>query len=216
MSATTAPAPAGTLLLLVRHGETPTTGQVLPGRAPGLHLSGRGHVQAERIADRLAGLPPDAVHSSPLERARETAAPSAARWGLEVSEDAGLTECDFGAWTGAPLSELARLPEWQSVQQTPSAFRFPDGESFVEMQARMVDTLERLCAAHPRGVVVCFSHADPIKAAVAHFLGTPLDLFQRITIGPGSVSAISLVNGQGPAVLMVNSTLEPLGGLRPS
>lgn len=200
----------------MRHGETPTTGKVLPGRAPGLHLSGKGHVQAERLADRLAGLKLDAVHSSPLERARETAAPTAARWDLEVLEDAGLTECDFGSWTGAALAELARLSEWQSVQHTPSAFRFPDGESFVEMQARMVGTLERLCRPHPGGVVACVSHADPIKAAVAHFLGTPLDLFQRIAIDPGSVSAVLLAEGRAPAVLMVNSTLEPLGGLAPS
>jgi broad specificity phosphatase PhoE len=100
------------------------------------------------------------------------------------------------------------------VQHNPSAFRFPSGESFVQMQARMVEALAVLGAAHAGGVVVCFSHADPIKAAVAHALGTPLDLFQRIVISPGSVSAISYANGQGPSVLMVNSTSEPLSGLR--
>jgi probable phosphomutase (TIGR03848 family) len=222
MTATTPPAPAapsgpqGTLLLLVRHGATPTTGTVLPGRAPGLHLSDRGRVQAERVAERLAGLPVDAIHSSPLERAWETAEPTAAGSGLEVTEDAGLIECDFGEWTGAALAELTGLPQWQTVQHSPSAFRFPNGESFAAMQARMVATLEVLCTAHAGGVVVCFSHADPIKAAVAHALGTHLDLFQRIVISPGSVSAISYVDGQAPAVLMVNSTLEPLNGLRAS
>lgn len=200
----------------MRHGETPTTGTVLPGRARGLHLSDRGRVQAERVAERLAGLPVDAIYSSPLERARETAGPTAASTGLEVTEDAGLIECDFGEWTGAALAELAGLPQWQTVQHSPSAFRFPDGESFTQMQARMVGTLEVLCAAHAGGVVVCFSHADPIKAAVAHALGTHLDLFQRIVISPGSVSAISYGEGQAPAVLTVNSTLEPLNGLRAS
>ena len=100
------------------------------------------------------------------------------------------------------------------MQHSPSAFRFPNGESFTQMQARIVGALEALCAAHAGGVVVCFSHADPIKAAVAHALGTHLDLFQRIVISPGSVSAISYVEGQAPAVLMVNSTSEPLSGLR--
>jgi probable phosphomutase (TIGR03848 family) len=208
--------PQGTLVLLVRHGETPTTGTVLPGRAPGLHLSDRGRVQAEQVAERLAGLPVDAIYSSPLERACETAEPTAARIGLEVTEDAGLIECDFGDWTGAALAALAGLPQWQTVQHSPSAFRFPNGESFAAMQARMVGTLEVLCTAHPRGVVVCFSHADPIKAAVAHALGTHLDLFQRIAISPGSVSVISYLEGLAPAVLMVNSTLEPLNGLRAS
>ncbi|SDK91764.1 probable phosphoglycerate mutase [Arthrobacter sp. ok362] len=203
-----------TLLLLVRHGQTPTTGTVLPGRAPGLHLSDRGRVQAKRVAERLADLPVDVIYSSPLERTRETAESTAACTGLEINENAGLIECDFGEWTGAALAELAGLPQWQTVQHRPSAFRFPNGESFAQMQARIVGTLEALCAAHAGGVVVCFSHADPIKAAVAHALGTHLDHFQRIVISPGSVSAISYVEGQAPAVLMVNATLEPLSGLR--
>jgi probable phosphomutase (TIGR03848 family) len=210
----TSPERQGTLLLLVRHGETPTTGMVLPGRAPGLHLSDRGRDQAERVADRLSGLPVDAVYSSPLERACETAEPTADRTGLDVKHDEGLLECDFGEWTGAAIADLAALPEWQTVQHSPSAFRFPNGESFTQMQARIVGALEVLRTAHAGGVVVCFSHADPIKAAVAHALGTHLDLFQRIVISPGSVSAISFVEGRAPAVLMVNSTAEPLSGLR--
>ncbi len=207
-------APRATLILLVRHGQTPTTGTVLPGRAPGLHLSDRGRAQAERVAERLAVLPVDAIYSSPLERTRETAEPAAACTGLEVHENAGLIECDFGEWTGAALAELAGLPQWQTVQHNPSAFRFPNGEAFAQMQARIVGTLEALCAVHAGGVVVCFSHADPIKAAVAHALGTHLDHFQRIVISPGSVSVISYVEGQAPVVLMVNATLEPLSGLR--
>ena len=203
-----------TLILLVRHGQTPTTGTVLPGRAPGLHLSERGRAQADAVAERLSGLPVHAIYSSPLERARETAEPSAARAGLPISEDAGLLECDFGDWTGAALAGLTGLPEWQTVQHNPSAFRFPNGEGFSGMQARIVGTLDALRAAHPGSVVVCFSHADPIKAAVAHALGTHLDLFQRIMISPASVSAISYTDGQAPAVLMVNSTSEPLSGLR--
>lgn len=203
-----------TLILLVRHGETPTTGTVLPGRAPGLHLSERGRTQAEAVAERLAALPVDGLYSSPLERARETAEPTAARTGRTVKEEAGLLECDFGDWTGAALAGLAGLPEWQTVQHNPSAFRFPNGEGFSGMQARMVGTLEDLRAAHRGGVVVCFSHADPIKAAVAHALGTHLDLFQRIMISPASVSVISYADGQAPAVLTVNSMSEPLSGLR--
>jgi len=187
---------------------------VLPGRAPGLHLSERGRDQAERVAERLAGLAVSGIYSSPLERTCETAEPTAARTGLEVREEAGLIECDFGEWTGASLAKLRKLPEWKAVQHNPSAFRFPKGESFTQMQARIVGALEALGTAHAGGVVVCFSHADPIKAAVAHALGTHLDLFQRIVISPGSVSAISYSDGQEPSVLMVNSTSEPLSGLR--
>ncbi|MGX1161205.1 putative phosphoglycerate mutase [Arthrobacter sp. SLBN-100] len=207
-------APGRTLLLLVRHGETPTTGKVLPGRAPGLHLSERGLAQAERVSERLTGLPVGAIYSSPLERTTETAAPTASRAGLPLNHDDGLIECDFGDWTGEALADLAALPQWQGVQYSPSTFRFPNGESFTQMQARMVGALELLRAAHPGAVVVCFSHADPIKAAVAHAMGTHLDLFQRIMISPASVSAIEYVEGRPPAVLMVNSTAEPLSGLR--
>ncbi|MDR6415345.1 putative phosphoglycerate mutase [Pseudarthrobacter sulfonivorans] len=204
---------SGTLILLVRHGVTPTTGRVLPGRAPGLHLSDAGRAQAERVAERLADLPVSAIYSSPLERAHETAEPTATRARRDVKLDDGLLECDFGDWTGAALADVSALPEWQTVQRSPSTFRFPRGESFTEMQARIVGAIRALRAAHAGGVVVCFSHADPIKAAVAHALGTPLDLFQRIAISPGSVSAISFVEGQAPTVLMVNSTSEPLSGL---
>jgi probable phosphoglycerate mutase len=187
---------------------------VLPGRAPGLHLSERGRAQADRVSERLTGLPIDAIYCSPLERTSETAAPTASRTGLPLNHDDGLLECDFGDWTGAALADLAAMPQWQGVQHNPSSFRFPNGESFTQMQARMVGALEVLRVAHPGAVVVCFSHADPIKAAVAHALGTHLDLFQRIMISPGSVSAIEYAEGQAPAVLMVNSTSEPLSGLR--
>lgn len=206
--------PRSTLVLLVRHGETPTTGKVLPGRAPGLHLSDHGRAQAEQVAERLAGVPVDAVLTSPLERTRETAQPTEARTGRTAVVDPGLLECDFGEWTGAELSRLSRLSAWSAVQRAPSTFRFPGGESFPEMQARMVAAVDRARAAHEGGVVVCFSHADPIKAALAHALGTHLDLFQRIVVSPCSVSAISYAPGQAPAVLTLNSTHEPLSGLR--
>lgn len=206
--------PLRTLLLLVRHGVTPTTGQVLPGRAPGLHLSEQGKVQAERFAARLAGLPVDAIYSSPMERALETAAPASEATGLRVMHDVGLLECDFGSWTGAALTELNKLPQWREVQNSPSTFSFPNGESFTQMQDRMVDALENISFVHAGGVVICFSHADTIKAAVAHFMGTPLDNFQRIFISPASVSVIALLEGRPPEVLMVNTTSGALSDLQ--
>jgi probable phosphoglycerate mutase len=209
-------APAPTLILLVRHGQTPTTGQVLPGRAPGLHLADAGTEQAQVAANRLAQLSRvDAVYASPLERTRETAAPIARARGLKVKVERGLIEADFGAWTGQALKVLMKTPEWSTVQRAPSTFRFPDGESFLEMQTRMVTTLDGLRARHPGGVVVAVSHADPIKAAVAHAMGTHLDLFQRIVISPCSVTAIAY-GTQGPVVLTVNSTGGSLAELRPS
>lgn len=208
--------PSSTLVLMVRHGQTPTTGTSLPGRAPGLHLADSGRAQAEAVAARIAELDRvDAVYASPLERARETAAPIAKARGLKVAIDKGLLECDFGDWTGGLLKDLMKVPEWQTVQKFPSGFRFPNGESFTEMQTRMTGAIDRLRAAHPGGVVVVVSHADPIKAAVAHAMGTHLDLFQRIVISTCSVSAVAY-GTTGPVVLTVNSTGGSLKELRPS
>ena len=192
-------------MLFVRHGTTPTTGSVLPGRARGLHLADEGRAQAEALAERLGVLHRiAAVYASPLERARETAAPIARKLGLEVVADKGLLECDFGQWTGLDLKKLMKKPEWVTVQRYPSGFRFPGGESFSEMQTRITGTATRLAAVHRGRAVVLVSHADPIKAAVAHALGTHLDLFQRIVVSPCSVTAVAYGPG-GPSVLTVNA-----------
>jgi len=205
-----------TLVLLVRHGTTPTTGKVLPGRARGLHLSDHGQEQAERAAERIGELGKvQAVYASPLERARETAAPIGRAVHKPVRIERGLLECDFGQWTGASLKRLMKKPEWSTVQRTPSAFRFPDGESFLEMQTRIIDAVDTIRRRHPGKTVVCVSHADPIKAYVAHAMGTPLDLFQRIVISTCSVTAV-LVGDGAPIVLTVNSTGTSLKDLRPS
>lgn len=205
-----------TLVLFVRHGTTPTTGKVLPGRARGLHLSERGREQAQRAAERIAELGKiAAVYSSPLERARETAAPIARLTKNTTRVERGLIECDFGTWTGQSLRRLVKKPEWSQVQRAPSTFRFPAGESFVEMQTRMVSAVDVIRRRHPGRTIVCVSHADTIKAAVAHATGTPLDLFQRIVISTCSVTAIMYSDG-GPIVLTVNSTGASLRELRPS
>jgi probable phosphomutase (TIGR03848 family) len=214
MARKTAPKPP--LVLLVRHGQTSTTGSVLPGRAAGLHLADKGRAQADAVAARIAGVKGvTSVYSSPLERTRETAAPIARSVGVRARISRGLLECDFGSWTGRKLADLMKLPEWRAVQTTPSMFRFPDGESFVEMQHRIVGELEELVARHPGERIVCVSHADPIKAAVAHFAGTHLDLFQRTVISPCSVTPLLLGVGP-PVVLAVNSCGDDLSSLAPS
>lgn len=202
--------PPTTTVLLVRHGQTPTTGDVLPGRAKGLRLSDKGREQAQAAAARISKLAENgakvaAVYASPLERTRETAAPIARALGLRTLADKGLLECDFGDWTGAKLKELNKLPEWKTVQRYPSGFRFPNGESFREMHERITDAIARLCAKHKGETIVCVSHADPIKAAVADALGTHLDLFQRIVVSPCSITTIAYGDG-GPVVLGVNVT----------
>lgn len=202
-----------TLVLLVRHGQTPTTGVTNAGQAPGIHLDARGRRQAETLARRLGALPRiAAVYASPLERARETAAPLARARRLAVRIEPGLSDSDTGRWTGVKLKALRRTPEWRFVQRHPSGFRFPGGESFVEIQARVASTLARLVERHRGAIIVAVSHADPIKIAVAHALGLHLDFFQRIAIAPASVTAIAY-RPDGPVVLTVNSTDGDVAGL---
>ncbi len=195
------------MVLLVRHGTTPTTGKMLPGQAAGLHLSEKGQAQAEAAAERIAALAkkPAAVYASPLERTRETAAPIAKALGLRVRAAAGLIEVDVGNWTEKPLKRLYRAREWPTVQRWPAGFRFPGGESFAEMSVRSMDAVLALVAEHPGQTIVAVSHADPIKAVVAAAAGMPLDLMQRLVVSPCSISALLFTAG-GPVVLCVNST----------
>ena len=194
------------IIILVRHGHTPTTGKILPGRAKGLHLSELGKEQASKVATNLSMLENvSAVYASPMERTLETAKPIASAFGLKVQRNRGLIEADFGKWTGRKLSDLRKLSDWEIVQKNPSLFRFPDGESFIEIQSRMVETITRISDKHRGEIVVAVSHADTIKAFLTAMLGTPLDLFQRLHISPCSVSPVILGNGS-PFVLAVNAS----------
>ena len=194
------------IIILVRHGHTPTTGKILPGRAKGLHLSELGKEQASKVATNLSMLDNvTAVYASPMERTLETAKPIASAFGLKVQRNRGLIEADFGKWTGRKLSDLRKLSDWEIVQKNPSLFRFPDGESFIEIQSRMVETITRISDKHRGEIVIAVSHADTIKAFLTAMLGTPLDLFQRLHISPCSISPVILGNGS-PFVLAVNAS----------
>jgi probable phosphomutase (TIGR03848 family) len=195
-----------TTIVLVRHATTPATGKRLGGWTPGVHLDGGGRAQAERAAQRLAGLDLAAVYSSPLERTRETARIVARPHGLRVRTRRGIGEVDYGEWTDRPLGQLRRRKLWATIQTTPSRVTFPGGESIRAAQARAVDALELVAAEHEADTVVAVSHADVIKAVLAHYLGMPLDTFQRLVIAPASISVLTLPAGGPPAVLGVNDT----------
>jgi probable phosphoglycerate mutase len=207
MASRKAPKPTSTLIMLVRHGKTPSTGTVLPGRAPGLSLSDVGLAQAEAAAQRIAELekPPTAVYASPLERTRQTAQPIARALGLRVRTEQGLLECDFGAWTGKRLNALRKKPEWSQVQASPSVFRFPQGESFSEMATRSWEAVLALGERHRGETIVAVSHADPIKAILSMAAGSPLDCFQRLVVSPCSISTV-LLGEHGAVVLNMNTT----------
>ncbi len=198
-----------TTLVLLRHATTPTTGRRLGGRKPGFHLDEGGRAQAEAAARRLAGLPVRAVYASPMERTRETAAPVAHAHGLRVRIERGINEVDYGTWTDRSLAELRRRAMWRTIQQAPSRVTFPGGESIRGAQQRAVEATERLAAEHRGATIVLVSHADVIKAILAHHLGMGLDHFQRLVVSPASSSTILLPDGAPAVVLAINDTSDP-------
>lgn len=211
------------LLLLIRHGRTAAnSGAVLAGWTPGVGLDETGQAQVARLAGLLAGFSVRRLVTSPLQRARETAAPLAAAWGLEPVVDDELGECRYGAWTGRPLAELAKEPLWPTIQATPSRARFPDGpdypgESLAAMSARAnaaVCRHDQVVADTdgPHAVWAAVSHGDVIKAIVADALGSHLDQFQRIHVATASVSVLRIGPGR-PMVLRVNGTGHDLTDL---
>ena len=195
-----------TRILLVRHAPTPETGDLLTGRAPGVSLDRQGRQAARAAAKAMAGLDVEAVYSSPIERTMETAAFVARPHQLQPVAEPGLIEMDFGGWTGQTLESLRGLKAWQSVQVTPSRFRFPDGESFAEAQHRSVESVERIAGRHEGKTVVAVSHSDIIKLVIAHYLGQALDLFQRLRISTASISELQIDRDQPPAVVSINVT----------
>jgi probable phosphomutase (TIGR03848 family) len=197
-----------TIVLLVRHGRTAANAKgVLAGRAPGVVLDSVGRRQARGLVGRLRGVPLTAVVRSPLERCEQTAALLLeGRPEVPVHVEPRLIECDYGAWSGRPLADLAREPLWPTIQSQPSAVQFPDGESMLAMAQRSVEAVAEWAARHPDGVLAMVSHGDVIKAIVSDALGQPFDAFQRIAISPASISVIAHQPDQRPMVLGVNLT----------
>jgi probable phosphoglycerate mutase len=192
-----------TKFLLIRHAANDFLDRTLAGRLPNVCLNATGRQQAERLPDRLAGESIQQIYSSPLERAQETAQPLARRLGLEVRTAPELMELDFGDWTGRAIAEMVALPEWRQYNAFRSGCRIPNGELMIEVQARVVVFMQKLCAQHPGQAIALVSHGDVIKAALMHYLGIPIDFLARFEVGPASVSALTIWD-HGPQVHYIN------------
>jgi probable phosphomutase (TIGR03848 family) len=184
------------LLLLVRHALTPITGKRLTGRLAGFHLSEEGRAQAAEVAGRLAKFPLAAIYSSPLERCRETAEEIASLHKLKVVTEKNIAEVDYGQWQGKTFKVLYKSKGWAELRARPGDFRFPGGETVREAQTRGVAAIEQMRARHAGKVVIAVSHADLIRLIVAAYLGLGLDLYNRIMVGPATVSALWLGDKQ--------------------
>ncbi|MFN2545693.1 MAG: histidine phosphatase family protein [Actinomycetota bacterium] len=197
-----------TLLLLIRHGLTDTAGKRLSGHARGVDLNQRGREQAVRLVERLAPVPVLAIYSSSLERCVQTAAPLAEARGLEIHRLDSLRDVDYGGWTNRNIAQVRKTKLWLRLMAAPADARFPGGETTREVQSRIVGEVASIVGRHPRAAIAVFSHADPIKLVLAHYLGVHLDLYPRIVVNPASISAVAAGDGV-PRVLKVNDT----GGL---
>ena len=199
-------------VVLIRHAHSQANALgVLSGRRPNVHLSQQGIEQANDLARRLGNFIPNEIRISPMERCIETITPwlhqqSVSRK-VEIKPimDEGLTEVDYGDWSGKKLSTLSRNKLWSIVQNTPSQMYFPQGEGLLHMQTRAMHTIHSNIKRLKSKTLVIVSHGDVIKSVVASTLGMHLDEFQRIIIDPASVSVIDFSDSK-PRVLLLNDT----------
>lgn len=203
-----------TILLLIRHASNDYVKEGrLAGWTPGVHINAQGQREADALARRLNHIPIAAIYTSPLERARDTANAVAACQHLHAEIRDELGEVNIGDWTGKTIKELDGSDLWKQIQTVPATFQFPNGERMMDVQARMVAAIDQIIAAHPNQVVAVVSHADPIKAAVAHYLKMDLNEFQRIVISPASVTVLSF--GERGAVLFRLNDSDKLPAFKP-
>jgi broad specificity phosphatase PhoE len=196
-----------TTFLLIRHGDTDAIGSVMAGWTPGWHLNPRGRQRAEKLAERLAGVAIRAVYTSPLERAIETAEPIARGHGLELQHVPEIGEIHIGEWQGLTMQELDKREDWRRFNTFRCGTRAPGGELMLETQTRMVRQLDSLRSKHPDEIVALVSHGDPLRGALAYFLGIPLDLVLRLEVSPASLSIVQ-IHDWGARVLCLNDTGE--------
>lgn len=196
-----------TTILLIRHAvnDFVKTGK-LAGWIPGVHLNDDGNAQANALGERLADVPLAQLYASPLERTVETAqAIQRHHPHLAIEETLPMAEVRYGDWEGMSIDILRKRKLWQVIQEYPSRAVFPNGEALRDVQTRAVNEIERIVRKHPGQMIAVVSHADVIKLALAHYLGTHLDHFQRIVVSPASISALTLEHSR-PFIVSVNDT----------
>jgi probable phosphoglycerate mutase len=176
---------------LIRHGDKERA-DLMVGRMPGVHLTPLGRKQARAVAQQLKKVGLTHLYASPLERTMEMAAPLARAKKLRIETRAAFEEVDVGGWTGMKMSKLRRTRAWRALRKFPAGRPIPGGETLAEVQARIVSELIRLSAAEPDGQIAVFTHEDPIRLAVCHFIGAPMNAYEHVTVKLGSITTLRL------------------------
>jgi len=185
-------------IVLLRHAHSIANEKnILAGRISGISLSKKGVEQAQGLVERLGQTSFDQISISPLQRCKETIAPWMKSHGGKTvaTVDQGISEVDYGSWSGKSLASLRKKSLWKTVAEHPSQMVFPDGESILEMQARALSSFYSLNAVKGKRPRLLVSHGDVIKSIVAHCLGMHLDQFQKLIIEPASLTIIDTDNG---------------------
>jgi len=193
-----------TTIFLLRHAAHDRVSTLLCGRMPGVALGAAGQAQAQRLARRLSREQISGLHTSPVQRCHETALAISAALNLPIVQAPAFAEIDFGSWTGQPFTALEADSRWRSWNTTRDTARAPDGESMREAQARAVAGIVALRGGAAGGIAIV-THADVIKAVVAHFLGLPLQAYERFEIAPASITTLVAWEGGGK-ILGLNDT----------
>jgi probable phosphomutase (TIGR03848 family) len=192
-------------ILLIRHGDNEPMKKYLVGRTPGIHLNEQGQKQAKSLVEQLAQAPIQAVYSSPMERAVETALPLAQARQLEIQVKPGLNELDYGDWRGRTYKQLARTNAWKQLKIDPTEVHFPQGESLCAAQERARLELEALAAVHEdKDLIACVTHGDIIRLLVAYYLEMPLKAYQKLTVFTASVTVMFLSKENHAHLLHMN------------
>ena len=189
------------VLILVRHARTAlNAGGRLQGRtdAP---LDEVGEQQAMALADRLSAIPATRILTSPLARARATAAAIAERHGVTPEIDDNWIELDYGELEGTPISEVD-ASVWAAWRENPE-FAPVGGESFSQLDRRVHDACRRLREGAADADVIVVSHVSPIKSAVAWSMGAPTSIVHRMRLGQAAISRIDL-SGANPVLVTFN------------
>lgn len=199
-------------LVLIRHAHSEANAKgILSGRLPNVHLSSKGIVQAEHLATRLGQFPIRDLRVSPMERCLETINPwlvlcnRSGKKDVIPQIDPGISEVDYGTWSGKKLAVLSKNKLWRTVQGSPSRMYFPEGEGIAAMQARAMSTVHSMVDTKSTGVGIIVSHGDVIKSIISSALGQHLDDFQNIIIDPASVSILDY-SSLKPRIILLNDT----------
>ena len=186
-----------TTIYLARHGESDWNAANRFQGHSDRPLTDLGREQAQALGELVAAENVEAIYSSPLKRALETALIVAVRSGLEVVEDEDLREVDTGSWSGLSRAEVQeRFPE-RFERWTSGGAGWEDGESYEEMAERVLAAVNRIAAAHPGGRVLIVSHGGPIRAIQGAANGMDIDEYRRLRpVEPNArLTAVTFENG---------------------